>query len=229
MQRVDKGSAHLRAVRQLTANVAAESHGDIEAETQEALIVGTSLALLFEVGTCNRRCFGGPHILESLCGRAYNLGCSAYLLAERGFYDEALNLVRSIGEIANLVLLSVSEEGAIQAWIRADRRTRLRDFSPARVRERLERTPGLAGAMPAAADWYQELCERYTHPTPDTKPGRHNDIALSLVGGCFQASGVERVMGELAHVLAATAMVAGRFAQMKDDVDELTAIIRRNA
>jgi len=35
-----------------------------------------------------------------LLGRAYNLGCGAYNLTIFGLYDEALSLIRSLGEIA---------------------------------------------------------------------------------------------------------------------------------
>lgn len=36
-------------------------------------IIGTCMSALYQAGTCHR-----GHILESLCGRAYNLSCAAY-------------------------------------------------------------------------------------------------------------------------------------------------------
>ena len=83
-------------------------------------IVGISLSILFQASTCHRKCFGGSHILESLAGRSYNLACSAYILICRGFYDEALNLMRSMGEIYNLIALLEVDKKAFQNWLNSD-------------------------------------------------------------------------------------------------------------
>jgi hypothetical protein len=61
-----------------------------------------ALAALYEVGTCNRKCWGGPHLLESLSVRVYNLGVSAYLLMVR-----ASMMKRGLGHAGGVV----QEEG----------------------------------------------------------------------------------------------------------------------
>ena len=129
--------------------------------------IGVCMTVLYQAATCHRRCHGGAHLLESLCGRAYNLSAAAIHLAKIGYYDEALNLVRGIGEIANLVALSAVEPDAIKQWLAADDKARRNKFSPARVRERLAKTAVMP--MIADADWYGTLCEKYTHVTPNTK------------------------------------------------------------
>lgn len=101
-------------------------------------IIGTCMSALYQAGTCHRRCHGGGHILESLCGRAYNLSCAAYDLTNVGLYDEALNLIRSLAEMTNLIMLLSVDQSKIQKWIKSDRATRLRDFSPASIRRQLE-------------------------------------------------------------------------------------------
>jgi hypothetical protein len=86
----------------------------------ELRAVGVSLNILYQAATCHRRCHGGNHMLERLCGRAYNLGCAAFHLLMLGCYDEALGLIRGIGELSNIVILAAEDPKAIQEWINAD-------------------------------------------------------------------------------------------------------------
>ena len=152
----------------------AEEEGDLA-------LIGTALSALYQAATCHRRCYGGGHVLESLCGRAYNLGSSAYLLASFGYYDEALNLVRGIGEIANIVSLSVLDKKSLREWLEANPNTRRKKFSPARVRRILEERGQTL--MYADSDWYAKFCELYTHVGPGTRPNLHNDAGIPVAGG----------------------------------------------
>ena len=117
MADVPLGVAHLKMVDRLEGAAYAQSanhlrHSNIDTQA----LIGTSLSALYQASTCHRKCHGGPHIFESLCGRIYNLGVGAYLLVQRGLYDEALNLTRSIGENANLIALSVVDKEALKQW-----------------------------------------------------------------------------------------------------------------
>ena len=76
--------------------------------------------------------------MESICGRAYNLACSVYTLMCRGLYDEALSLIRSMGELANLIGLLFNDKEQRILWLQSNKRERLSKFSPGRVREALE-------------------------------------------------------------------------------------------
>ena len=147
-------------------------------------VLGTSLSILYQVATCHRNCFGGPHVLESLTGRTYNLACSAYTLICRGLYDEALNLIRSMGEISNLIALFFYDKEACKLWLHSDKRKRLREFSPAGVRKSLSKYESIP--MYADQDWYSKFCENYTHVHPGTRPNVHNKQALAHAGGCVQ-------------------------------------------
>ena len=63
---------------------------------------GTLLSLLYRAASCQWGCHGGDHQGEWLCGRVVNQAMSALNLIRAGHYDEALMLIRGIGEIANL-------------------------------------------------------------------------------------------------------------------------------
>ncbi len=92
-------------------------------EERNLEFIGVCMTALYQAATCHRECYGGQHLLEALCGRAYNLSAAAIHLAKIGYYDEALNLVRGIGEIANLVALGAVDQTAIKEWLEADEKT----------------------------------------------------------------------------------------------------------
>ncbi len=195
---------------------------DVGIESQA--LIGTSLSALYQAGTCHRKCHGGPHIFESLCGRMYNLGVGAYLLAQRGLYDEALNLTRSIGEAANLIALSVVDKEALKQWLNSDKKTRLKMFSPSAIRKALERQePQL---ILATDDWYARFCESYTHVTPQTKPNMHNTYGRAHVGGVYQEQGLDAALSELATVLTSVAMIVCRYFKFSDLFDEISTLLR---
>ena len=211
---IERGST---LAERMSADVAHENECDRE-------LIGTSLNALYQAATCHRKCHGGPHILEALCGRLYNLGSSAYLLANRGFYDESLNLVRSMGEISNLISMSVIDKTAFKEWIASDKKTRLKEFGPARVRTLLQqKAPEL---LIADRDWYSHFCESYTHATPHTKPNVNSETGRAHAGGTFQPQGYATTLGELATVLASVAMIVCRYFKLDDLFAEIDCAIQ---
>jgi hypothetical protein len=162
-------------------------------------------------------------VLEALAGRAHNLGCAAYLLLCRGLYDESLNLIRSIGEISNLILLSVVDKESFRRWLSADSKSRRRDFSPVKVRLLLEKHSTIP--MPVDEDWYSELCEKYSHVTPGTSPNMHSDDRLRRVGGMLQPHGLAECAGQLAMVLVPLALMVSRYVNLADTVAEIEAAL----
>jgi hypothetical protein len=216
--------AHLALIR---AGAEAARARSLEAAPQfrvQLEMIGTGLKVFYEAATCNRRCHGGEHVLESICGRLYNLGAAAYSLALAGYYDEALNLVRSLGEIANIVSLSTSDGTFVQQWLGADARTRKRDFAPGRIRGRLK---AVGGILIATDDWYAEFCESFTHPTPGTRPNVHNDAGMARAGGVFQPAGLERVLNELGTMIGAVAMIIGKYFDFDDSLQEIFGLVDR--
>lgn len=219
---VPTGLAHFALIRAGGEHALAASEPMLQKMKPQLEFLGWALAALYEVGTCNRKCWGGPHLLESLCVRVYNLGVSAYLLMVRGFYDEALNLVRSIGEIGNLIALVASEDDVVPRWVAADKGTRIREFGPGAVRKRLEKSKGVLVAPP---DWYAEFCDAYTHPTPGVTPNMHNTTGLGYAGGVVQAEGIKKTLDEITGKVGAIALMATAFAQLHDYKDKLFALV----
>jgi hypothetical protein len=223
--KIPSSEEHLEMLAAMTALSEGEAASKQQEVQTELRMIGTSLSVLYQAATCHRQCHRGPHILEALCGRMYNLGAAAYILATSGFYDEALNLIRSIGEAGNLLSLSVVDKNALREWLSSDKKTRLKKFSPAEVRRALKKQEESAVLL-ADDDWYSRFCETYTHITPQTKPNVHNDANQPYVGGVFQANGYSSTLGELATVLVAVSLYISKYFDFDDLFEELTEIIR---
>jgi hypothetical protein len=101
-----------------------------------------------------------------------------------------------------------------------------REFSPAKVRERLV-AAGAEHVMPAGDDWYREFCELYSHATPDTRPNVHNDLSLPIVGGIWQPTGVKKVMEELSTVLGSIALLLARSDKMDDHERSIERLLQK--
>jgi hypothetical protein len=195
---------HLRMEQELTRmpkNV-------LPSESREMLpVLGTAMSALYQVATCHLGCRGGDHIIESLVGRSYNLAGSALLLIRHGYYDEALNLSRSIAEVGNLLSMFCAVPTTFPKWALCSRRQRLNDFSPAKVRQRIEEA-----GLPCLIDeeMYRELCEVATHVTPMTAPNAHETNGKRYIGGIPQAAGMKKAMDILAQVVLSVAMTSSK-------------------
>jgi len=223
---IPTGTKHLEGVVRGLIDIHQQSTHDLAMLTAERELLGTSLSALYQVATCHRKCFGGGHVLESLSGRIYNLAVSAYQLALSGLYDESLNLIRSIGEIANLISLSVVDKNALSEWLASDKQTRIRKFGPVKIRALLKKhDPAL---LIATDDWYAEFCEKYTHVTPQTRPNLHAATDQAHVGGAHNTKELQRVLGELSTIVGSVAMIVCKYADLDDLIDEIVRIVRKN-
>lgn len=215
---IPTGEKHLASLEWLRKTTHDKTSMNLAGHAKLLDLIAVSLVVLYEASTCHRKCHGGPHVLESLCGRTYNLGAAALQLTNSGYYDEALSLMRSIGEISNLISLSVVDKQAIQSWLTLDEKGRIARFSPSAVRKMIEAQPGGKNLMYADRDWYSRFCETYTHVTPHTKPNAHDPG--SKVGGLFQASGLESCLQELSSVLGFVALIVCRYFRFEDRMSE---------
>lgn len=223
---IPSGIEHLDGVLRGSLNVQHQSAQTLDELSTERELLGTALSALYQVATCHRKCFGGGHVLEALSGRIYNLTASAYQLALSGFYDEALNLTRSIGEIGNLISLSVVDKSALTEWLTSDTQTRIKKFSPAKIRKLLERHE--AAVVVANKDWYSEFCEKYTHVTPQTIPNLHAASGQGHVGGVHEPIGLRKVVEELMGIVGAVTLYICKYAEIDDIFNDIVGIVQDN-
>jgi len=219
------GIAHVNQIAKICDDVRRKSEKELQHNLSDIKLFGTSMSILYQASTCHRKCIGGSsHVLEGLAGRAFNLGQASYILINRGLYDEALNLIRSLGEISNLIHMSVVDKPSLKKWLKSDKTTRIREFSPAKIRKILKIKD--VDLVPATQDWYSRFCEEYTHITPQTKPNPHNMNNLPHVGPVFQKDGLELSLNELSGMLFTIALSISGYFEFTDLWDELCEIVK---
>jgi len=215
LETVPTGLDHLHFLTKMNLQNRSLSESELKKHSAELCLLGTAMNALYQAGTCHRKCWGGGHVLETMVARVYNLACSSYSLISIGFYDESMNLVRSIGEIGNLIVMSVNSKEQIQEWINSDKKTRINKFSPAKVRKIIGDQALMDGEM------YSNLCESYTHITANAKPNMHNSMKLSVCGGRIQPDGISKALEELVHIVVAIAMYVCMFFKYQDLLKEI--------
>ena len=220
---IPNGVDHFKLIDAGGAKVRESSASGLESRSDSLLLIGTCLCAVYQAATCHRKCHGGSHVFEALAAKAYNLSVGAYNLITLGFYDEALTLIRGIGEISNLISLSVIDKSAFSEWLSSDKKTRLKKFNPAKIRNILKEKG--EELMYADKDWYSKLCEEYVHVSPDTKPNMHNE-SMAVAGGIYQEKGLETSLNELSAVVYFIAMLICKYFKFEDLFRELLDIVR---
>jgi hypothetical protein len=128
-----------------------------------------------------------------------------------GYYDESLALTRTVGEVANLLLLFLNSRQSFDEWRSSSSRERRSNFAPFRVRQRLER---IGHPSPIEAERYSALSERGVHVSPDTIPQAHNPAGRAVLGHIFQLPGAIVCLTELAISFGLAAHLAAQLLQV---------------
>jgi hypothetical protein len=217
------GLANIAFIVQSGDYVRAEFFAHAEERVPWMEIIGMCLNALYQGATCYRKCRGGSHLLERLCGRAYNITCAAYQLTSFGLYDEALTLVRGLGELTNLVALTALDSKEAQEWINADRGKRIHDFGPAAVRKRLRKVSARHVCMDD--EWYAKLSEEYAHVTPQTQPNLHGDRAF--VGMRYEEKGCKETIVSLLRIVTALCVFICPYFELSDLSEKIGARLER--
>lgn len=203
------GSAYLRAVLAAEAECEAETDAWVSQAQGRRFphavdLLGRSLEIVEKGACCYWGCKNPSHDLERLASRVYNQATGALRLARTGRYDEALSLIRSIGEFTNLLTLFALEPLKRIEWGHLDERKRRAEFAPAKVRKAIE-AKGIEPAMDL--DEYGDLCEQAVHPTPVALPGAYNSARRPVLGGHLQHQGVIVVMCSLVRAIGRCVVV----------------------
>ena len=221
-QDVPTGLEHLNFLQRLNKSNRLDSEPILRNYKKHLTVLGTAMAGLYTSATCHRVCRGGDHIIETLGTRTYNLSLGAYSLASIGLYDEALNLVRNIGEIANLLSLSLSDKHKLEEWITSTKSERIQKFSPVKIRKLLEESRGI---VLMDQSWYAELCESSTHINPGITPNKY-DSRRSVCGGLIQPEGTRTAIEQLTEIVALTSLYFCRYSDLDDIFEKISLELR---
>ncbi len=163
---------------------------------------------LYLLSCCHWGCHGKEHVFEHLAGRTVTSASVALRSLFHGYYDEALALIRYIGEVANLLNLFLCDTDRIREWLDADERARRRTFSPSRIRGMLRKNDA---PVPFDDDHYDFLCRTAVHPVPHQAPNAYSEHGRPVLGAVFQERGFKLSFWNL---LWATSMVCGPLAKI---------------
>lgn len=103
--------------------------------------------------------------ISHLAMRSFNHLASAWKLTSTGYYQAAGLLLRDLVETTYLVNAFHEDRSLVSRWLTADRRTRLRDFSPFAIRKILEDAAGQGRSR--REQIYNKFSNLAGHPTPD--------------------------------------------------------------
>ena len=173
--------------------------------------LGTVPALIDSAASCLWGCGGGDHRGEFLLGRIASSAYATIRLMTAGYYDEALSIVRTLGENANLLPLFAADVTAFERWKSLSEKERRAQFKPVSVRLALE---GLGGPIPVEKERYSALSGYSIHASPDAMPQAHNRQGRPVTFGIFQNAGFVICLNELALPVAFAAVFAPSIAQV---------------
>lgn len=191
-------------------------------------LIGDNLALnraveiIFILSTCKNGCRGGDHVLESLLGRVLNHVVAGIMVDAAGLHDEALSLLRSVGEIANLLALFRLDEQAYSQWVASSDADRRRGYAPVKVRLAVDKHGAIA--VPMDQQMYDRLCDLYVHVTPSTSPNAHGPDEVRHVGGYVQTSGATEFGQTLTYIVLQAALLGASLLQRRDLQQELAGL-----
>ncbi|MGH9933273.1 MAG: hypothetical protein ACREA9_29160, partial [Pyrinomonadaceae bacterium] len=163
-------------------------------------------------------CAGGDHFLQRLTARIVTNALSSLRLAFLGYYDESLALTRNLGEIANLLFLFAAVPDSLEAWRLGDENKRKREFSPVKVRLKLEE---MNLRPPVDQSSYSLLCEVGVHLGPSVSPQTFNEHNRPTLGAQFQYEGLMCTLNELSTNVAECAACLSAFPHVGDRSESL--------
>jgi hypothetical protein len=176
--------------------------------------IGTVLTYVDRMASCWWGCQQDDHIVEYLCGRVASSARACLRLTRFGFYDEALMLCRSTGEIANLLHLFSLDRATLEEWKSLSRAARLQRFGPFKVRVQIEQR----GEQPRIdQERYRLLSERVAHVNPGTKPQSHNPLGIPIAGAMLQREGLLVCINELALSLTLATLFGALLLNLQTD------------
>ncbi|MGI8624459.1 MAG: hypothetical protein ACR2NB_13490 [Solirubrobacteraceae bacterium] len=173
--------------------------------------LGTCLALLDAAGCCRWGCAGGDHVVEYLIKRAANAVNGAARLMQGASYDEALSLLRTAGEVTNLLTLFAQDADALDRWRRAGEKDRYLTLRPGAVLKQL----AASGASTVFDfDAYDQL-SRIAHGNSTDAPQGHSGSSGSRPSRLLvQEAGVFLVLNEASAVVTYALLAAASLLEL---------------
>jgi hypothetical protein len=145
-----------------------------------------------------RQCETGDEdlkVAQVLGMRTFNAFGASLKLALSGYYQNSVLILRDVLETVFLLSLFAGNRALIERWRRADKKARMKEFSPVKVREALDARDGFVSKR--RAEMYELFSELAGHPTMKSawmmRPQKEGD---AVIGPFMEATALEAVVSE---------------------------------
>ena len=149
-------------------------------------------------------------VIQVLGMRTFNAFGASAKLGLSGYSQNSALIMRDILETVFLLDLFWDDRASIERWRAADKRERMREFSPLRVREALDARDGFKGKK--RAEIYEFLSELAAHPTMKSvfmmRPQQGGD---AVIGPFIEPATLEAVLAELGRLAIQAGEVLNQF------------------
>lgn len=138
-------------------------------------------------------------VAQLLAMRTFNAFGASLKLVLSGYHQNSALILRDVLETVFLLNFFAGDRALIGRWRLADRKGRMRDFSPVRVREALDARDGFTAKR--RAEMYELFSELAGHPTMKSawmmRPHKDGD---AVIGPFMEATTLEAVISEMARL-----------------------------
>ncbi len=149
-------------------------------------------------------------VVQVLGMRIFNAFGASVKLALSGYGQNSVLIMRDILETVFLLNLFKGDWTAIERWRLADKKERMKNFSPVRVREALDTRDGFDGKKRAAL--YEMFSELAGHPTMQSvfmmRPKKDGD---AVIGPFIEATSLEAVLSEMGRLAVQVGEILNSF------------------
>ncbi len=152
-------------------------------------------------------------VIQLLGMRIFNALGASLKLALSGYFQNSALLMRDILEAVFLLDLFGTDRSLITRWRFADKKARMKEFSPLRVREALDKRDGFTGKK--RAEMYEMFSEIAGHPTMHSslmmRPQKGGD---AVIGPFIETTSLDATLAEMGRLaVQAGQHLAGFFPQ----------------
>jgi len=149
-------------------------------------------------------------VVQVLGMRLFNAFGASVKLALSGYGQNSALIMRDILETVFLLDLFKGDRTAIERWRFADKKARMKNFSPVRVREALDARDGFQGKKRAAL--YEQFSVLAGHPTMESvammRPQKGGD---AVIGPFIEANSLEAVLSEMGRLAVQAGEILNAF------------------
>jgi hypothetical protein len=135
-------------------------------------------------------------VAQVLGMRTFNALGASLKLALSGYHQNSALILRDVLETVFLLDLFAGDRSLIEKWRNADKKARMKDFRPVKVREALDDRDGFTSKR--RAEMYDLFSELAGHPTMKSalmmRPQKDGD---AVIGPFMEATALEAVISEM--------------------------------